>query len=119
MSSFLLIALMAFAAHYLTRLVTYAKWPPVCIPREAFIQRWGVYDDAKGDERLISIGGQKTNTFMASLAYLWECDWCMGGWIAGALVYATHWFVDVPYPWLTWLGVASLVGFLAEREKRS
>lgn len=86
------IALLLPATARLTRLVTRDKIPLIAVPREAFIQRWGVYEDDTGEERKTAIGGRPTNIFMASLAYLWECDWCMSMWLGGGLVYLTwHW----------------------------
>lgn len=88
----LLIALLLPATARATRLVTRDKIPVIGVPREAFVQRWGVYEDAKGSERLVSIGGKSTNIVMSSLAYLWECDWCTSVWVGAGLTYLTyHW----------------------------
>ena len=91
-----------------TRLVTRDKIPLVALPREAFVQRWGVYEDAVGDERRTSIGDKKTNAFMASLAYLWECDWCASVWISALFGYLTWQFPLV----MIWVLIA-LVGSYA------
>lgn len=81
-----LLALVVLATPRVTRLWTRDKIPLVAVPREAFVQRWGVYEDAVGPERRMSIGKKPTNVVMSSLAYLWECDWCSSIWIGGALV---------------------------------
>jgi hypothetical protein len=78
-----LLLLLPLATHRVTRFITRDKFPIVMIPREAFIRRWGVYNDASN--RTISIGGHRTNVVMASLAYLWECDWCTSAWVAAGL----------------------------------
>lgn len=86
----LLIVLLLPATARGTRLVTRDKIPLIGVPREAFIQRWGAWADAKGAERKIAIGGRQTNLVMSSLAYLWECDWCMSVWVGGGLTYLTY-----------------------------
>lgn len=85
----LLIVLLLPTTARLTRLVTRDKIPLLSAPRDKFVERWGVYEDDKGEERKISIGQKPTNIFMASLAYLWECDWCTSMWIGGGLTYLT------------------------------
>ena len=85
----LYVILIAVATARVTRLVTRDKIPIIGVPREAFIQRWGAWADAKTEERKIAIGGKQTNVVMASLAYLWECDWCTSMWVGGGLTYLT------------------------------
>ena len=88
----LLIALLLPATARLTRLVTRDKIPLLAAPRDAFVERWGVFEDASGAERRISINGKQTNVVMSSLAYLWECDWCASMWLGAGLTYLTwHW----------------------------
>lgn len=132
----LLVVLLSLAAHRITRLLTRDKLPLIDIPREAFVSRWGAYDGAgriKDDVRrnwlvrtfrwffaaefpAIKGGGVRTNLVMKSLAYLWECDWCMGVWVSSALVYATTFYVSVPYPVLTAAVAATVTGLVASYE---
>ena len=100
-----------------TRLVTRDKIPLIALPREAFVQRWGTWEDARGDERRTSIGEKKTNAFMASLAYLWECDWCASMWIAGGLGYLTWRFPLVAIWPLVILTASYAAGWGAIAEK--
>ena len=133
MELFFLFVLLALASYRLTRLITRDKLPLIDIPREAFVQRWGAYQDTKrvksaetgrwwrwwwGSEFESVDGEHRTNLVMKSLAYLWECDWCMGIWVAGGLVFTTAQFVDTPYPYLQWLAAAAATGWLASREKQ-
>lgn len=131
----LLTILLAFAAFRLTRLVTRDKLPLIDLPREAFVQRWGAWEDAQravdSTKRNLlvqmwrwlfamdweALGGKRTNLVMKSLAYLWECDWCMGIWVSAGVVFASAQFVSVPWPWLQWLAAAALTGLIAQREE--
>lgn len=120
----LLVVLVALATHRVTRLLTYDKFPPICAPREAFVQRWGVYMyDAQGnplsaEEKKISIGGKQTNAFMRSLAYLWECDWCMSIWVGSGLTYLTWRWTETMIWILIALAASGITGLVASTEKR-
>lgn len=141
--SFLLLLLLVFAAYWLTRFTTVGKFPAMAIPREAFVQRWGVYaDEARVVEEvrprsrlvrgwLYVFGGQyrpmvsytdpdkavyRTSLVMKSLAYLWECDWCTGAWIAAAVVALQDLYGSMPMPGWAWLAIAGLVGLLRTLE---
>ena len=85
----LYIVLVCVATARITRLITRDKLPLIGVPREAFVQRWGVYEDTHGEARRIAIGGKQTNVVMSSLAYLWECDWCTSMWVGAGLTYLT------------------------------
>jgi len=120
--------LLILAGYWITRLVTRGKLPIVEIPRDAFVTRWGVYVDdprPKWDKHKIwntifgkrqAIGGKNTNLVMSSLAYLWECDWCMGAWVSAGLVYMTDLYISVPHPYLMCFAVAGAVGLIASVE---
>lgn len=109
------IFLLFLAAYRITRLWTRDKLPFIYLPREAFVQRWGVYENQA--DKNVSINGRKTNLFMRSLAYLWECDWCSGVWIGAALVLVLDTREVLPQPWwLVWGATAAAVGLLAEIE---
>lgn len=119
--AYLLTMLIMFAVYRLTRLITRDKLPLIALPREKFVERWGVYEDEP--DKTIPIGvrdrmqdGRRTNLFMRSLAYLWECDWCMSIWVGAGVVYAVNYYVDVPYPFLMWLMSSAITGILAQQE---
>lgn len=119
LSPFLIVVTAVLATHRVTRLITRDKMPLIAIPREAFAQRWATYVDAKTiDERRTSLNGSKTNIVMQSLAYLWECDWCMSVWVGAGITYCTYQFSDVWW-WqvtLLLLAASSVTGLIAERE---
>lgn len=122
MPLWLTMLLLILATHRVTRFMTRDAFPLIAVPREAFVQRWARYSDAKTrEEKRRAIGGKTTNVFMASLAYLWECDWCMSIWVgagltAGAYAWTPlgeqHWFVAV----LAALVASSSTGLIAQRE---
>jgi hypothetical protein len=118
----LLTLIIILATHRVTRIITRDALPIVAIPREAFAQRWATFMDAKTkDEKRQSIGGKKTNIFMSSIAYLWECDWCTSVYVGAGLTYAAyvttslgdqHWYISV----LVALTASSCTGLIAQRE---
>lgn len=132
----LLTILLILAVYRVTRLITRDKLPFIEIPREAFVDRWGVYvgvgrekDGVKRNwlvrayrwfwaSEFPAIGGKRSNLVMKSLAYLWECDWCMSIWVGAAAVYATAQFTHLPYPWLLWLAASAGTGLLTKIEEK-
>lgn len=123
MPLWLTVLLIFIATHRLTRIISRDAIPLISLPRDAFVRRWGGFSDAKTrDERRMSLTpGKNTNPLMRSLAYLWECDWCMSVWVGGVLSYAgwcwtalhnEHWFVTV----LVALSASSFTGLIAQRE---
>ena len=132
----LLVILLVLAVYRTTRFITRDKFPLMDIPRESFVQRWGVYEgvtrDVPDDKRNFlvraflylfgmqwqAIGGKRTNLIMKSLAYLWECDWCTSIWIGGVIVYASTQFINVPYPFLFWLASSAATGLLTNIEEK-
>jgi hypothetical protein len=122
MPLWLLVVLICVATHRVTRLITRDALPIIARPREAFGDRWASFADVKTrEQRKLTVSGKPTNVVMASLAYLWECDWCTSVWVAGALTtgaYLTtsladqHWFIAV----LVGLVASSTTGLIAQRE---
>lgn len=122
MPIWLLILIICLATHRVTRLITRDALPLIAIPREAFAQRWATFVDDKSPEaRRTSLNGKKTNIFMASIAYLWECDWCTSIWVAVGLTTAAyyttmlgdqHWYIAI----LVGLTASSVTGLTAQRE---
>ena len=103
------------ATHRVTRLVTRDDLPFIKVPRDAFVERWGVYDDA--EDRKISINEKKTNIVMSSFAYLWECDWCASVWVAAGLGWLTWTWPEVMFWLLAGLAASSVTGTWAIIEK--
>lgn len=114
-----LLALVVLATPRATRLWTRDKIPLIAVPRELFVQRWGVFEDATGVDRRTSIGGRKTNIVMASLAYLWECDWCSSMWIGGGLTYLTYRWPETMMWVLLTLVASYAAGWNAVAESRA
>jgi Protein of unknown function (DUF1360) len=121
-SIWLIALLLVLATHRVTRLITRDAFPLVAVPREAFARRWARFSDAKTrDEKRLTESGKPTNGFMASLSYLWECDWCASVYVAAILTYLAyrwtplneqHWIIAV----LIGLAASSGTGLIAQRE---
>lgn len=117
----LLLVLVALATHRVTRLITRDAFPLVAIPRERFVNRWAIENDPEPGSGLLSINGKKTNRFMESIAYLWECDWCASIYVAAGLTFAVHQLSPLgDQPWiysvLIWLTASTVTGLIAANE---
>lgn len=117
-----LVLLIIFGTHRITRLIARDALPLVAVPREKFVFRWGGFSDAKTDaEKRMTMSGKPTNGFMKSLAYLVECDWCVSMWV-GAVITAVAWrFTELHdyhgvYSVLIALTASSCAGLIASRE---
>jgi hypothetical protein len=110
----LIVLLYLVGTYRATRIVTRDKLPVVAVPREAFIRRWGVYEDA--EDRRISINERQTNLLMSSLAYLWECDWCASIWLGAGLGYVTWRWTETAVWILLTLAASGVTGWLANLE---
>lgn len=104
----LVIVLYILAVPRATRLFTRDIVPCGAL-RERFVNRWGVYVDAVGEERKKSIGEKPTNWFMRSLATLWECDWCASVWFSGILGWLAWNFSEV----MVWVFAGLIASWLA------
>lgn len=119
MPLWLLFVIVCLATYRATRLITTDQLPIIALPRESFVQRWGVPQNAQNPK--LSFSGKRTNLLMRSLAYLWECEWCTGMWIGALVVYGTwRWtpLGDQPI-WvsvLLWLTASGVTGLIAQRE---
>lgn len=91
MSAPLLVLLIALTAVRLTRLAARDTFPPVAAARERVVARWGAE---------------------SWQAYLAECPWCLGVYLAGAVTLGADLTVSggVPAPLLTWGAAAWLAG---------
>lgn len=119
----LLLILLLGGVHRATRIVTRDKLPLICIPREKFVNRWGAYEDdptvsweTRRNQRRVSIGGHPTNTLASSLAYLWECDWCMSIWVGAGLTYLTWRWPDELIWVLAALTASTVTGLVVKLE---
>lgn len=121
-SLFLIVVSLFLATHRVTRLITRDAIPLMSGPREAFTRRWARFADAKTrEQKKQTESGKTTNAFMASLAYLWECDWCASVYVSTVLTYLTwrwselgeqHWIVAV----LLGLAASTVTGLIAQIE---
>lgn len=119
MYTILLLLLLGLATHRATRFLTRDKLGIIAAPREVFTNRWATFDlnaDGSKPNQKISVNGKPTNVVMRSLAYLWECDWCMSVWVGGILIFVTQSLISVPLPWLMWPAVSTITGLIAQRE---
>lgn len=123
----LVIVLLALATHRVTRALTRDQIPLVKVPRDAFVTRWGAPSTDTADQPLprelrnVAYGGKRTNGLMRSLAYLWECDWCMSVWVGAGLTYlAWRWTELGDQPWIVavfaGLAASTATGLIAQRE---
>lgn len=113
--------LLVLGTHRATRLITRDKLPLIGVPRELFICRWGTYETDEGkpevtQARRVSLTGRPTNLLMSSLAYLWECDWCMSIWVGSGLTYLTWRWPETLLWVLLALSASTLTGLLAKAE---
>lgn len=111
--------MMAVAALYATKISTEGKLALISVPREWFVERWGVYvDDADKTMPICRTtrpredDKRRTNLFMRSLAYLVECPWCSGFWWGWVFALAVP-VASLPL-WLVALALAGTVGILSE-----
>lgn len=108
MSDALLIILLALACYRVTRLVTTDKITEPIFDRLRFglERRWY---EKHGD-------GSDTH-FNSKIAFMLSCPWCLGFWVSGAGTLLVSVAYGLDYPILTWLAVATAVGFLGNLDK--
>lgn len=104
MSPWVILLLLSLTTHRVTRVITRDYFPPVRKARE--------YIDRKlGEEHW--------------LAYLTQCDWCAGMWVAGGLTTGLALYVSLVmhqswWPWPIWvlmaLTASTVTGLIAQRE---
>lgn len=120
MPTWLTYILIALAVHRITRIVTRDKFPLVALPRY-YVTNWldpstdyRTHYRAKHPDR----GEPRAHwgIFGSSLAYLWECDWCVSVWVSAAVVYCTSTWTSVPLPVLAWLAASTVTGLIASSE---
>jgi len=91
--TWLLVLLITLTTYRITRLLTQDALPLVARPRAWIIRRTGEH---------------------SAWAYLVECPWCTGVYVAAAVTAATDVWVSVPYPFLVAGAAAALTGIIAE-----
>lgn len=84
----MLIAVLALATYYVTYVVTRSSLPPVKWARRTIETRWDGH----------------------SIAYLVNCPWCAGFWVACAIVGVTAWVDSVPWPVAVVFACAGVAG---------
>jgi hypothetical protein len=118
----LLIVLASLATYRVTRFIATDEFPLVAEPRDAFVNRWATKPNPQTRvEKRVALGGQRTNLLMRSVAYLWECEWCLGVWVSGGVTYGTWRLTTLGAQpvWigaLVWLTAAAVTGMIAQRE---
>lgn len=114
--TWLVVVLAILATHRVTRLITRDALPVIAVPRDAFAQRWAVFEDAP--DKHTSLSGRRTNIVMRSLAYLWECDWCASVWVGAGVAAATYHWHNAWWFQVVLLGAAAstVTGLIAQRE---
>lgn len=111
MSEIITVLLIFLAVFRITRFIT-KDAVPFEEAREAFVHRWGVFDDAK--DKTMSISGLPTMWFMRKLAYLVECAWCASVWTSIVVVCITMQIASVPLPLLTIAAASAMTGIVTE-----
>jgi hypothetical protein len=87
----LLILLTCVTAMRITRLIVADTFPPIAVQRQRLTDKYGEH---------------------SWQAYLLDCPWCMGFWVAGAVVgVVTAWY-GLPAPLLVWATAAYVSGQL-------
>lgn len=93
MNPWLVCLLLVLAVHRITHFLTQDAFPPIADLRAMIVDRWGV------------------NSWQA---YLSECSWCVGVYVAAAVVgTAVAVGISVPLPFALALAASSLTGLLS------
>lgn len=99
------------AVHRITRFIIRDCLPIVSKPRDWVLKNT---DPTAVD---IEEGMKPRGTFMKSIGYLLQCEWCMSIWVSGGLLYGLTFFVNMPVfmalGW--WLAGSSLASLIIER----
>jgi hypothetical protein len=97
-------ALLVLTAYRVTRLLVVDNFPPV---------RW-LRTTLTGDDE---IGTRAASWVPWWLEYLAGCYWCVSVWVSGLLTLAVALTSGLPYPLLTWGGVAALAPLVSHVEE--
>lgn len=112
------VVVMALAAYRLWRIVGEDTWPPTLAFRAWLEVRVESHRDHA--ERWVEADPELSDRFArrmrrTEIAYeLITCPWCLGSWVAGAVVLAVDVAVGLPLPLLQWGAVACLVGIIGK-----
>jgi hypothetical protein len=100
-----------FAVHRITRFIIRDCLPVIAKPRDWILKNT---DPTAVD---IEEGMKPRGTFLKSIGYLFQCEWCMSIWVSGGLLYGLTFFVNMPVfmalGW--WLAGSSLASLIIER----
>jgi hypothetical protein len=94
--STLLVVLVLLATYRITRLLVADEFPPIRAPREWISDRWP----------------------NSSVAYLVNCPWCTGAYVAAGIVAGVDWWTDHPVltPALLIAAASGVAGLIAAVE---
>lgn len=106
----LVVVLMIFLATYrVTRLLITDTFPPIAIAR-THVLNW-LAPDIEWIQSHDGVG--HWGAFGRAVRYLLCCPWCLSVYVGAGAVGLTLPFTSVPVPVWTWLGAATVTGFLA------
>lgn len=112
----LVVVLLVLGVHRVTRLITYDQFPFIAIPR-AWVTNWF---DPSPTWKETHLGARAHGGFIGrTLAYLWECDWCVSIWVAGGLTWLTYEYTSVMQWILAGLTASTVTGLIAMKEDRT
>lgn len=103
--------LFALSVHRVTRFIIRDCMPLISVPRDWILAR-------TDPTQLDLIQGRKPRgTFMRSIGYLLQCEWCMSIWVSAGLLYALTQFHPMSWPWAAgwWLASSSIAALISER----
>lgn len=97
-------ALLVLTSYRVTRLLVVDNFPPI---------RW-LRTRLTGDDEVNELPATWVPWW---LEYLAGCYWCVSVWVSGVVTLVVTLTSDLPYPLLTWGGVAALAPWLSHLEE--
>ena len=106
-----LFILFVLSVHRVTRFIIRDCLPLISVPRDWLLSRT---DPTVAD---LNNGRKERGTFMRSIGYLFQCEWCMSIWVSAGLLFALVQFEQMTWPFMIgwWLAGSSLSALLSER----
>lgn len=102
--------LVCLGTYRITRFITRDCLPIIAVPRDWLITYC--------DPTIVDVetkGIKKKGTFLRSIGYFFQCEWCMSIWVSAGVVYGTMQFTTVPLPVLWWLAASAITALIADR----